>query len=242
MRVVLILQARMGSKRLPGKSLMDLAGAPLVGRMIERILRCQSLDEIVLAIPDSDRDLPLEKLGKNYGISVFKGSENNLVSRYYHASIQAKADVIVRLPADNATPEPSEIDKIVNFHLSLSKPGFTSNISEIKDSGYPDGIGAEVFNFSLLEEIFNKKLSEDKKEHLHLNFYNYETGSAIDEEWCPINTLQCPRDFRRPDIILDVNTIEQYIYMKQLYETLYPRNKNFSIYEIIDWHDNEYEG
>ena len=100
MRVVLILQARMGSKRLPGKSLMDLAGAPLVGRMIERILRCQSLDEIVLAIPDSDRDLPLEKLGKNYGISVFKGSENNLVSRYYHASIQAKADVIVRLPAD----------------------------------------------------------------------------------------------------------------------------------------------
>ncbi len=242
MRVVLILQARMGSKRLPGKSLMDLAGAPLVGRMIERILRCQSLDEIVLAIPDSDRDLPLEQLGKNYGVTVFKGSENNLVSRYYHASIHAKADIIVRLPADNATPEPSEIDKIVNFHLSLSKPGFTSNISEIKDSGYPDGIGAEVFNFSLLEEIFNKKLSEDKKEHLHLNFYNYETNSAIDEEWCPINTIQCPKEFSRPDIILDVNTKEQYIYMKQLYETLYPRNKNFSIHEIIDWHDNEYEG
>tara|TARA_B100000963_G_scaffold231741_1_gene202325 strand:+ start:4996 stop:5724 length:729 start_codon:yes stop_codon:yes gene_type:complete len=241
MRVVLILQARMGSSRLPGKSMMDLAGAPLVGRMIERIKRCKSLSEIVLAIPDTELDLPLEELGKNHDIKVFKGSETNLVSRYYHAAKESRAEVVVRLPADNATPEPIEIDKIIDFHLSLKKPGFSSNISEIRNSGYPDGIGAEVFNFSLLEEIYNKDISDNQKEHLHLNFYNYETDEAIDEGWCPINTIICPKEYSRPDIILDVNDNSQYIYMKELYETLYARNQNFTITDIIEWHDNEYE-
>ena len=92
-----------------------------------------------------------------------------------------------------------------------------------------------------MKEIYNKKISNHQKEHLHLNFYNYETSKAVNEDWCPINTLECSNILRRPDIILDVNTHEQYIYMKNLYETLYPRNKNFSIYEIIDWHDNEYK-
>ena len=111
--VVLIIQARMGSTRLPGKSMMDLAGAPLVGRILERIKRCTQLDDVVLAIPDTEKDAVLKKLGESYGVKVFAGSENDLVERYYQAAVWSKADIIGRLPADNATPEPSEIDRIV---------------------------------------------------------------------------------------------------------------------------------
>ena len=95
-KVALILQARMGSTRLPGKSLMDLAGAPLVGRMLERIKACKSVDVIILAIPDTAENLPLKELGLNYNVIVFLGSEPDLVDRYWQAALSVKADIVVR--------------------------------------------------------------------------------------------------------------------------------------------------
>lgn len=239
-RVVLIIQARMGSSRLPGKSMMDLAGAPLVGRILERVKRCTKLDDIVLAIPDTENDRVLMGVGENYGIKVFAGSENDLVERYYQAAQWSKADIIGRLPADNATPEPSEIDRIVDHHLSLGRRGFSSNLSVIGDSEYPDGIGAEMFDFSLLQEARARHNDPRQREHVHLNFYDYSTGKAVDERWCPISTVKCPEGFRRPDLILDVNTQEQYEFMRQLYEYLYPMNPEFHIKDTIRWYDEIY--
>jgi spore coat polysaccharide biosynthesis protein SpsF len=239
-RVVLIIQARMGSSRLPGKSMMDLAGAPLVGRILERVNRCRRLDGIVLAIPDTQQDAVLGEVGRKHGVTVFAGSENDLVERYYQAAIASSADVIGRLPADNATPEPAEIDRIVDHHLSLGRPGFSSNLSVIADSGYPDGIGAEIFDFSLLEEARRRPHDPRKREHVHLNFFDYSVPQAVDENWCPISTVRCPAAFRRPDLVLDVNTPAQYEFMRQLYEYLYPRNPNFHITDIIRWYDEVY--
>ncbi len=240
-RVVLIIQARMGSTRLSGKSMMDLAGAPLVGRILERVKRCTRLDDIVLAIPDTDKDAVLNQLGERYGIKVFAGSENDLVERYYQAALWTNADIVGRLPADNATPEPSEIDRIVDHHLSLGRPGFSSNLSVIGDSEYPDGIGAEMFDFSLLAEARDRHHDSRQREHVHLNFYDYGAGQAVDASWCPISTVKCPEGFRRPDLILDVNTQEQYEFMRQMYEYLYPKNPSFHITDIIRWYDEVYK-
>lgn len=239
-RVVLIIQARMGSTRLPGKSMMDLAGAPLVGRILERVKRCRRLDEVVLAIPDTSKDAVLGDLGRRYGVTVFAGSENDLVERYYQAAVASGADVVGRLPADNPTPEPAEIDRIVDHHLSLGRRGFSSNLSVIRDSGYPDGIGAEMFDVSLLAEARDRHTDPRQREHVHLNFFDYSVQRAVDEEWCPISTIQCPAEFRRPDLVLDVNTQEQYEFMRQLYADLYARNPDFHITDIIRWHDEVY--
>lgn len=217
--------------------MMDLAGAPLVGRILERVKRCTRLDDIVLAIPDTDKDSVLKQLGERYGIKVFAGSENDLVERYYQAALWSKADIVGRLPADNATPEPSEIDRIVDHHLSLGRRGFSSNLSVIGDSEYPDGIGAEMFDVSLLADARERHVDPRQREHVHLNFYDYSIGKAVDAEWCPISTVKCPAEFRRPDLVLDVNTQEQYEFMRQLYEYLYPRNSNFHITDIIRWYD-----
>ena len=230
----------MGSTRLPGKSMMDLAGEPLVGRILERVNRCLAFDDIVLAIPDTKQDRVLIELGESYGIKVFAGSENDLLDRYFQAAIWSKADIVGRLPADNATPEPSEIDKILRHHLTLGRPGFSSNLSAINNSGYPDGIGAEVFDFSLLEEAWTRRSDANLREHVHLNFFNYSAGEAVNESWCPISTLKCPIEFRRPDLVLDVNTQEQYEFMSQLYQYLYPKNSNFHITDIIKWYDTIY--
>lgn len=240
-RVVLIIQARMGSTRLPGKSMMDLAGKPLVARILERVKRCKRLDEIVLAIPDTAKDAVLGELGRQYGVTVFAGSENDLVERYYQAARASRADIIGRLPADNATPEPAEIDRIVDHHLSLGRRGFSSNLSVIGDSGYPDGIGAEMFDFSLLAEARERHTDPRQREHVHLNFFDYSTQTPVDEKWCPISTIQCPAEFRRPDLVLDVNTQAQYEFMRQLYDDLYPTNPNFHITDIIRWYDTVYQ-
>lgn len=239
-RVVLIIQARMGSDRLPGKSMMDLAGAPLVGRILERVKRCTRLDDIVLAVPDTDENRVLSSLGASYGVKVFAGAENDLVERYYQAALWAGAEVIGRLPADNATPEPSEIDRIVDFHLSRHGRGFSSNLSTIGDSEYPDGIGAEMFDFSLLEEARARNSDPRQREHVHLNFFDYSTNQPVDADWCPVSTIKCPEGFRRPDLVLDVNTLEQYEFMRALYEYLYPRNPEFSITDTIRWYDDVY--
>ena len=239
-KVAAIVQARMGSSRLPGKSLMLLAGTPLVGRVIERISSATKIDKLILAIPDNIENDPLETLGKSYGVQIFRGSEIDLVDRYYNAAKNVSCKYVVRIPADNPTPQGSEIDRIIDHHLSLNRPGFSSNLAEIYGSKYPDGIGAEIFDFELLEEISADFSDSKKREHVHLNFFDYATQKAVDETWCPISTVQCPSDFARPDIILDVNTQIQFQYMADLYKELYPSNPNFDINDIIKWHDENY--
>ena len=238
--VAAIIQARMGSTRLPGKSLMLLAGKPLVGRVIERIRTATKIDKLILAIPDNIENNPLETLGKSYGVQIFRGSEIDLVDRYYNAAKNLSCKYVVRIPADNPVPQGSEIDRIIDHHLSLNRPGFSSNLAEIYGSKYPDGIGAEIFDFELLEEISADFSDSKKREHVHLNFFDYATQKAVDENWCPISTVHCPSDFARPDIILDVNTQIQFEYMANLYKELYPSNPNFDIKDIIRWHDNHY--
>ena len=220
--------------------MMDLAGAPLAGRILERVKRCKRINEIVLAIPDTPPDRVLEQLGQDYGVTVYAGSENDLVERYYQAALRSNSSLVGRLPADNPTPEPAEIDRIVDHHISLGRPGFSSNLSVIGESGYPDGIGAEIFDFSLLADARERHADQRRREHVHLNFFDYVTQRAVNESWCPIATVSCPPAFRRPDLVLDVNTREQYEFMRQLYEYLYPRNPTFHITDVIRWYDEIY--
>lgn len=237
-RAVLILQARMGSTRLPGKSMMPIAGLPLIYRILERVKRCRAPDKIVLAIPDTPDNMPLAGVAAELGISVFRGSESDCLDRYYHAAVEYDAELVGRLPADNVCPEPGEIDRIFEHHQSLDRAGFSSNLAQVLENGYPDGIGAEVFDFSLLKKAWQENTSAEQREHVHLNFFNYATQTPVDAEACPVTTVSCPPAFARPDIVLDVNTEEQYRLMSRLYNNIYPKNPDFSIHDVVEWWDN----
>ena len=241
-KVVGIIQARMGSQRLPGKSMFMLAGEPLVGRVLERVIRSNFLDEVILAVPETSENSVLIDIASSYSVKSFAGSENDLLDRYYQAAKKSEADYIVRIPADNPVSHFTEIDKIIEHHNSLGRAGFSTNLAEIQNSGYPDGIGAEIFDFEMLESVWVHREDPKKMEHVHLNFYDYSSQIAIDETWCPISTIKCPNQWARPDIILDVNTMDQYEYMADLYSDLYPINPNFTMDEIIPWHDKRSMG
>lgn len=231
-KIVLIMQARNGSKRLPGKSLMSLAGKPLIERIIERVKRCEKVDMIVLATTEKKEDDPLCEIGERYGTGIFRGSENDLVDRYYQAALKFDADYIARLPADNPVIEPEEIDRIIEHHLN-SDDDFSANTHNILGNEYPDGLGAEVFSRAKLKEIWEVTTDPKNREHPHTYFYEHP-------ERFKVGTVKCPKAFRRPDLVLDVNTKEEYNFLSEIYEALYPSNPNFHITDIIYWYDNIY--
>ena len=237
-KVVLIIQARMGSSRLPGKSMMNLAGQPLIYRVLERITRVKNANKIVLAIPEGPDNDILADQASRLNISVYRGSENDLLDRYYQAAKIYDADIVGRIPADNPLSEPEEIDKIILHHRGLNRPSFSSNLAQVNESGYPDGIGAEMFDFSLLELAWKKENDTNKREHVHLNFYDYDSNKVVNSYVCPVSTINCPEDIKRPELVLDVNTKEQFDFISDIYNYFSDSKGFFGIRDIIRWYDN----
>ena len=236
-KVVLIIQARMSSTRLPGKSMMPLANKPLVYRMVERLKKCKKVDEIVIATSDQPEDKVLVDLANELGVSSFQGNLLDVRDRYLKAAEKSNADFIIRIPADNPMPDANEIDKLIEFHLESNLQGFSSNLAQVNNSGYLDGIGAEIFSTKLLKESVDRSNSDIVKEHVHRNFFDYSTQTPVDASWCPIASPKAPKGLRRPDIILDVNTMDDYTKIKRIYDHLYPQNPNFTTEDVINFID-----
>ena len=236
-KIVLIIQARMSSTRLPGKSMMPLADKPLVYRMVERLKKCKKIDDIIIATSDQPEDQVLVELAKELEVSYFQGNLLDVRDRYLKAAKQFQADFIIRIPADNPMPDSNEIDKLIEFHLENNPSGFSSNLAQVDNSEYLDGIGAEIFSTQLLQESVARSSSDTVKEHVHRNFFDYSTQTPVDSSWCPIASPKAPAELRRPDIILDVNTMDDYTKIKRIYDNLYPKNPNFTTVDVINFLD-----
>lgn len=232
-KILLLVQVRMGSKRLPKKSILDLAGKPMIYRIIERLKRCKMPDDIILITSKKKENNIFKKISKKLNVKIFFGSENNLVERHLQAAKKFGGQIIVRVPGDNCLSEPSEIDKIIKHHINQSKRSFTSNLTNIFKSGYPDGLGAEVFDYLTLKEIAKKKINKLKREHLSLNFFDYTKQKKINQSFCEVNTIKCPKAFSFPNLRLDVNYHKDYLFIKEIYEALYKKNNFFTIKDII---------
>lgn len=216
MKVVGIIQARMGSTRLPGKSLLPLAGKPMLYRIIERVKRCKTLDEIVLATPYSYENTVLHEIASELGVHWFAtcGAENDLVDRIYKCAKMYEADVIVRICADNPFIEPSEVDRIVeifSYHVEgecqyIDKRMY-SNTQGIDENGYPDGIGAEVYHISSFKALHEVAVGDDR-EHPHQFFYRNNL----------VNTTQCPKEHSFPEAKIDVNTQADYDFARMVFD------------------------
>ena len=217
--------------------MMPLANKPLVYRMVERLKKCKRVDEIVIATSDQPEDQVLVELAKELEVTYFEGSLLDVRDRYLKAAKKFQADFIIRIPADNPMPDWNEIDKLVEFHLVNNPKGFSSNLAQVNNSEYLDGIGAEMFSTKLLQESIARSSSDTVKEHVHRNFFDYSTQTPVDSSWCPIASPNAPAELRRPDIILDVNTMDDYTKIKRIYDNLYPKNPNFTTVDVINFID-----
>jgi len=217
---ILIVQARIDSKRLPGKMLMRLGGKTLITNILKNLKKIKVVDKILVAIPKSKKNKLLELEIKKNNISVFGGSKENLISRFYYAAKKYNADIILRFPGDNCFPDPKEIEKIFYHYKEKGDEYFCSNLSPFKNSKYPDGIGAEVFSFNKLSILKKTLKNKKKKEHIHLNFINYKKGKEINKKFCKISTIKFNKNIDTRDVILDINYLSDYLLMDKIYKEL----------------------
>lgn len=162
MRTVAIIQARMASTRLPGKVLADIAGRPMLHWVVSRVRRAQSLDVVGVATSDGEADDVLVSFCKGSGFPVFRGSEDDVLDRYYKAASHFEADVVVRLTADCPLLDPAVIDKVV---LEFRK-GTYDYVSNTIEPSFPDGLDTEVFSRETLGRAWRDARLKSEREHV----------------------------------------------------------------------------
>lgn len=164
-KIVAIVQARMGSTRLPGKVMMDLIGKPMLAHELARIYRAKKIDEIVVATTTSSCDDVIVRLCQEHGWHFYRGSEPDVLDRYYRCAKRAGADIVIRLTADCPLIEPAIIDKVVEAFLEKQPQiDYTSNF--IPQRTYPRGLDTEVFSFSALERSWAEDKNLAFREHV----------------------------------------------------------------------------
>ncbi|MFH1846196.1 MAG: glycosyltransferase family protein [Candidatus Omnitrophota bacterium] len=170
-KIVAIIQARMGSTRLQGKILMDIAGRPMLWQVVNRIRNCYMVDEIVVASTiESEDDAVEDFCGKN-GINCFRGSEDDVLDRYYQAASINNADVVVRITADCPLIDPVTVDKVLAEYLS--KCDEYDGASNVIERTYPRGLDTEVFSFPALAKIWAVAKKAHEREHVTVYFYEH---------------------------------------------------------------------
>jgi spore coat polysaccharide biosynthesis protein SpsF len=160
MTTTAIIQARMGSSRLPGKVLMDIAGKPLLWHVINRIKRCATIHQIIVATSTHEEDRAILTLAQQSGVKSFAGSEEDVLDRFYRAATEFNADPIVRITADCPVIDPQIVDEAVQRFLS-------GHYDVYGLSGeFPDGLDVTVFSYAALKDAWNNARLPSEREHV----------------------------------------------------------------------------
>ena len=157
-----IIQARTGSVRYPNKVLKLINGITVLEFLIRRLSSSQEVEEIIVATTENKNDEEISKICKNLSIKVFKGSENDVLSRYYFASKMTNSKILVRITGDCPFIDP----EIVSNAIVLFKKKKVDYLSNATEPTYPDGLDVEVFNKKTLEDTFNLSHEQVHREHV----------------------------------------------------------------------------
>ena len=161
-KIIALVQARMGSTRFPKKVTMEIDEYPLIEILLKRLYNAKKIDQIILVTTDSFKDDELVKLVENMGVIVFRGSENDVLDRYYQGSRKYKASTIVRITGDCPLIDPELVDQIIN-EFESNNTDYTSNIIP---PTYPDGLDVEVFSFGALKIAWEQATTKYDREHV----------------------------------------------------------------------------
>lgn len=162
MKIVAIVQARMGSTRLPNKVMKEISGRPMIELLLARLLRAREVSEIVVATSVDPRNQPLVEAVSKLGYRCVQGSENDVLDRYYQAAKIAGAEVVVRITGDCPLVDPALVDSVIRGYMNAEVDYF----SNVDPPTYPDGLDIEVFSFASLERAAKEAVKTIDREHV----------------------------------------------------------------------------
>ncbi len=217
-----IIQARMGSSRFPGKVMADVNGKPLLERLIDNLKLSKNIDEIVVATTDRPEDIEIESLAKRKQVLSFRGDENDVLKRFLDAAEFFHIDLIIRVCADCPLADPYELDNLIESHL-ISGKEYTTNSGFIH-KGLPFRL--EIFSADFLKKL--NILTKDKfwREHVTDVIINHR-------DQFDINLVE--PEIVRPDLELDIDEPKDLEQMKGIYKALFKEGEIISAKNVVEF-------
>lgn len=222
MRIIAIVEARMTSRRLPGKVLMHAAGKPMLEHLINRLQAVPSLNEIVLATTTNATDDVLEKFANNMGISCYRGSEDDVMNRVIEAGVSANANIIVEITGDCPIIDPQIVEQTIRMFMA-NKADYVSN-SIIRS--YPDGMDTQVFRLETLQK--SSSMTDSHLDHEHVTLHIYNNPDVFSQVH-----LIAPPELHWPELGLTLDELSDYELLKRIIEFFEPKRPLFSCLDVV---------
>ncbi len=222
MKIGAIIQARTTSTRLPNKVLKDLSGHSLLWHVIERVKASEKIDYVILAITTNPQDDPLVEIASMTDTGLFRGSEDDVLSRYLGAAAKYELDMIVRITSDCPLIDPHTIDKVIESHIKTGAD-YTSNTLE---RTYPRGLDIEIFSTDLLKLAGQETNEIFQREHVTPYFYQNPVKFKL-------NNVPADEGLAHPEYRLCVDTPEDFQLIEKIYSKLYESPKLIEIMDVI---------
>ena len=224
MNVVAIVQARSGSTRLPNKIFLKLSDNFLLYHVVQRLKSSNEINNIVIATTTSSKDNSVEKWCLKNSLDFYRGSENDVLERYYYTAKQFNADIIVRVTSDDPFKDYRLIDQAVKT-IKEKNLDFVCNNNPIS---YPEGLDVEVLTMDALSKSFLNATSSFEKEHVTQYIHKNENS---------FNTFNIKNHQDFSHFRWTIDTEEDYLFASQIYNSLYDDKKMFlteDIYKLIE--------
>jgi spore coat polysaccharide biosynthesis protein SpsF len=222
--IVTIVQARVSSTRLPGKAMLPLCGEPLLLRMIDRVMKAKLVGNVVVATTTDVEDDAIVGLCEKNRIDVYRGSKSDLLNRHYQVANKYKATAVVKIPSDCPLIDPAIIDNVIQFYFN-NKFDYVSNLHP---ATYPDGNDVEIMSFAALEQAWENAIAPMELEHTTPYLWERPQLFNIGNVKWETN-LDYSMSHR-----FTIDYAEDYEFIKQVYETLYPNNPQFNLQDILN--------
>lgn len=220
MNIVAIIQARMGSTRLPGKVLKQVKGRPLLDYQLERLSQSKLIDQVVIATTELSADTQIVEYCAQKNIKYFQGSEEDVLKRYYDCAVEYRADAIVRITSDCPLIDPMEVDKVIQYYLE--NQGTFDLVSNTVKRTYPRGMDTAIFSFHALKEAHDRAVLESDREHVTKFIYDHQEQFTIGSVEYETNlshirlTVDTPEDFQVIKLIIENPSYHKHFYLAEI--------------------------
>ena len=220
--VAAIVQARLSSKRLPGKVMKTISGKPMLYWTISRLKGSRNIDKIIVATSNSARDEKIVRLAKRLKVEYFQGAEDDVLDRFYQTARKFKADTIVRITGDCPLIDRKIVETVISFYKK--NKGKFDYVSNVEPPTFPDGMDVEVFPLKTLKLMHSKAKLLSDREHVTTFVRNRPRQFRI-------GNVYSKKDFS--GIRLTVDSKEDLFVIRKLFSRLYGEKKDFGLRDII---------